>query len=226
MEAIILAGGFGSRLKSVVPDLPKPMAPVNGKPFLQILLETLAVKKFKRVLLSVHFMADTIKDYFGDNYLGMEIVYVYEVFPLGTGGAIRNALDQSQEDKIFVFNGDTYIDVDVDAMSELWEANHNPVLVGRSVQDASRYGALEVRDGYVYSFSEKETSGPGLINAGCYLLPKDILNSFELGVPFSFENEFLRVRMAEENFMLHEAQGYFIDIGIPEDYLLAQTTLS
>lgn len=226
MEAIILAGGFGRRLKSVVPDLPKPMAPVNGKPFLQILLETLAFKNFKRILLSVHFMADTIKDYFGDSFLGMEIVYVYETLPLGTGGAIRNAFDQSQEEKIFIFNGDTYIDVNVDAMCELWTECHNPVLVGIAVQEVSRYGALKVRDGYVYSFSEKGTSGPGLINAGCYLLPKDILNRFELGVPFSFENDFLRVSMAEESFMLHEAKGYFIDIGIPEDYLLAQTTLS
>ncbi len=113
MEAIVLAGGFGTRLRQVVPDLPKPMAPIAGRPFLEILLLSLYQKGFSRVVLSLGFMAEKIIAHFGDRYVGMDLVYAVEHHPLGTGGAIRVALAQCASDHVFVFNGDTYLDLEV-----------------------------------------------------------------------------------------------------------------
>lgn len=223
MEAIVLAGGFGTRLRSVVPDLPKPMAPVGGKPFLELLLQYYASQRFERILLSVHFMAEVIEAYFGDRYLGMELVYVRDAVPLGTGGAVRKAMAESREDFVFVFNGDTLIDIDTQRMLGLWSVERAPVLVGRMVDDVSRYGALTVEDGKVVAFREKQFSGRGLINAGCYLLPTNLLNEFAVGHAFSFESDFLKPRITEISCSFFQAHGRFIDIGIPEDYVKAQS---
>ena len=113
MEAILLAGGIGTRLRSVVPNLPKPMAPVAGRPFLEILLNSLAKKGFKRVVLSVGYMAEKVVSHFGYNFVGMELVYEIEETPLGTGGAVCKAIAQCNTDHVFVFNGDTYLDLEV-----------------------------------------------------------------------------------------------------------------
>jgi D-glycero-alpha-D-manno-heptose 1-phosphate guanylyltransferase len=226
MEAIILAGGFGNRLKSVVADLPKPMAPIGNKPFLQILLESLVKKKFDRVILSLHFMADVIQSYFGNCFLGMEITYVIEKSPLGTGGAIRKSLLECREEKVFIFNGDTYLDINVNELIKKWHVSSQPILVGRFVDDVSRYGALEILNGMVENFSEKNKRGNGFINAGCYLVPKNILNDFAINFPFSFEEDFLKKNIKEKTFLFYESKGYFIDIGIPKDYALAQNYLT
>ena len=113
MEAIVLAGGFGTRLKSVVFDLPKPMAPVAGKPFLERLLKSLAQKGFTRIVLALGYMAEKVIEHFGSRFEGMELVYEIESTPLGTGGAVRLALTQCLTDHVFVFNGDTYLDLEV-----------------------------------------------------------------------------------------------------------------
>jgi len=226
MEAIVLAGGFGTRLRQVVPDLPKPMASVAGRPFLEILLSMLARKGFKRVVLSLGFMAEKILSHFGDSYLGMKLVYEVELQPLGTGGAIRAALTHCVADHVFIFNGDTYLELEVDELECLWQARHHPVIVVREVPDTSRFGRVEMCDGRINAFLEKGVSGPGLINAGCYVLPKDALDNFPLGQLFSLETEFFinylqRIRF--DGFVTH---GCFIDIGVPNDYELAQTALA
>ena len=107
-EAIVLAGGFGTRLREVLPDLPKPMAPVAGRPFLEILLTSLADKGFSRVVLSLGYMADKIITYFGNSFTGLDLIYVVEDEPLGTGGAVRLALSQCLQDHIYILNGDTF----------------------------------------------------------------------------------------------------------------------
>ena len=226
MEAIILAGGFGTRLRQVVPDLPKPMAPVAGRPFLEILLFMLAQKGFTRVVLSLGFMSEKIIAHFGEQYLGLELVHEVELEPLGTGGAIRAALARCKADHVFVFNGDTYLDLEVGELESLWQSGHHPIIVVREVPYTARFGKVEMSGGRISAFLEKGMSGPGLINAGCYVLPKTALDDFPLGQPFSIETEFfieylLRIRF--DGFVTH---GRFIDIGVPNDYALAQRTLA
>jgi D-glycero-alpha-D-manno-heptose 1-phosphate guanylyltransferase len=226
MEGIVLAGGFGTRLREVVPDLPKPMAPIAGRPFLEILLSTLARKGFTRVVLSLGFMAEKIIVHFGESYAGMHLVYEVESRPLGTGGAIRAALTRCESDHVFIFNGDTYLDLEVDELESLWQARRHPVIVVREVSDTARFGRVEMSDGRINAFLEKGMSGAGLINAGCYVLPKGALDDFALRQPFSLETEFFFKYLQRIRFDGFVTHGQFIDIGVPDDYVLAQTALA
>lgn len=226
MEAIVLAGGFGTRLKQVVPDLPKPMAPIAGRPFLEILLTSLSRKGFTRVVLSLGFMSEKIIAHFGDSYRGMELAHEVESQPLGTGGAVRAALARCVSDHVFVFNGDTYLDLEVDDLERLWQTNRQPVIVVREVPDTTRFGRVEVCDGRINAFLEKGRSGPGLINAGCYVLPQHALDPFPLGQPFALETEFFIKHLKLIRFDAFVTHGRFIDIGVPDDYALAQTELA
>jgi D-glycero-alpha-D-manno-heptose 1-phosphate guanylyltransferase len=226
MEAIVLAGGFGTRLRQVVPDLPKPMASIAGRPFLEILLSVLASKSFTRVILSLGFMSEKIIEHFGSSYLGMELVYEVESKPLGTGGAIRAALTRCVSDHVYIFNGDTYLDLEVNVLENLWQMDRNPLIVVREVPDTGRFGRVELSNGKLSAFLEKGMSGPGLINAGCYVLPKDALDDFSLGQPFSLETEYFCKYLQRIRFDGFVTHGQFIDIGLPEDYALAQTALA
>jgi D-glycero-alpha-D-manno-heptose 1-phosphate guanylyltransferase len=226
MEAIVLAGGFGTRLRPLVSDLPKPMAPVAGRPFLEIVLGGLARNGFRRAVLSVGYLAEKIVEHFGGSFDGMSLVYEIEDTPLGTGGAVRAALEQCRGDHAFVFNGDTYLDLEVREAETLWHERGDPIIVARAVPDASRYGALLVEAGRVEGFLEKGSTARGLINAGCYVLPRDILDAYPLGLPFSLEADFLATAVRRRRFVVFETRGLFIDIGVPEDYRRAQTLLA
>lgn len=226
MEAIILAGGLGTRLREVVPELPKPMAHIAGRPFLEILLNSLAQKGFHRVILSLGHMADKVVAHFGTHFCGIELVYEIEKSPLGTGGALRSALLQATKDHIFVFNGDTYLDIEAEELENAWKKNHRPLIVACEVADTARYGSLNTKAGLVIGMTEKGQSGPGLINAGCYLIPTNILDAFTIGQNFSFETDFLKKTLGIKNFELFVTKGRFIDIGIPEDYARAQIELA
>lgn len=225
-EAIILAGGFGTRLRQVVPDLPKPMAPIAGRPFLGILLDSLARKGFGRVVLSLGFMADKIFNHFGDHYAGMELIHVVEDQPLGTGGAVRLAMSQCHENHVFVFNGDTFLDLEVDAVEQHWRRHRHAIIVGREVPDTVRYGRLLTSKGKVIGFTEKNVAGPGLINAGCYVFSRGQLDAFPLHAPFSLEANYLAKVVSETPIDVFVTAGQFIDIGVPEDFLRAQTELA
>jgi D-glycero-alpha-D-manno-heptose 1-phosphate guanylyltransferase len=226
MQAIVLAGGFGTRLRQVVSDVPKPMAPVAGRPFLEILLRSLADKGFERVILSVGFMAETISQYFGDQFKGMVLDYAVEDQPLGTGGGVRLAIAKVTSDHVFVFNGDTFLDLEVDHLEQEWLSNGRPMIVGRVVPDTARYGRLLAERRLATGFTEKGMSGPGLINAGCYVMRKGQLDSFSLGQAFSLETEFLIPAVARGEFDVFKTHGLFIDIGVPEDYARAQVELA
>ena len=226
MEAIVLAGGSGTRLRKVVPDVPKPMAPVAGRPFLEIILADLARKGFRRAVLSLGFLADKIQSYFGEEYAGIALVYVVENKPLGTGGGLRLAISACKNDHVFVFNGDTYLDLEVEAVEHQWLNHHRPLIVGCKVPDTTRYGRLMTRAGQVIGFSEKGVSGPGLINAGCYVFSQGQLDEFPLNTAFSLESDYLARMVMREPLDLFVTQGHFIDIGIPEDYARAQTELA
>jgi D-glycero-alpha-D-manno-heptose 1-phosphate guanylyltransferase len=226
MEAIVLAGGFGTRLRQVVADVPKPMAPVAGRPFLEILLSALARKGFRRAVLSLGHMADIVVGHFGDSFAGIELVYEIEPTPLGTGGAIRAAMAHCRSDHVFVFNGDTFLDLEADQVEAQWQAERRPIIVAREVPDTARYGRMQVEDGRVSGFLEKGVGGEGLINAGCYVFPRTLLDRFEPGQAFSLETSFLAPMAAEKCFDVFVTRGHFIDIGIPEDYARAQTELA
>lgn len=226
MEAIVLAGGFGTRLRQVVADVPKPMAPIAGRPFLEILLGSLAEKGVSRVVLSLGFMAEKISGHFGSRFSGLDITYVVEDTPLGTGGATRLAATACTQDHVFVFNGDTYLDLEVDLLERQWQAKRHPIVVGRQVPDTTRYGRLVVDGDRITSFAEKGIAGPGLINAGCYVLATDALAQFPLNQPFSIETHYLVPEVARATVEVFVTEGMFIDIGIPEDYALAQTLLA
>jgi D-glycero-alpha-D-manno-heptose 1-phosphate guanylyltransferase len=218
LEAIILAGGFGTRLKEVLPGLPKSMAPIHGKPFLAYLLDNLEKKGFKKVILSVGYMADKIIDHFGARYQELVLEYSIEKEALGTGGAARLALEKCSQDHVYVLNGDTYLDFEVYEIESLWLLNHEPIIVGVNVENTARYGSLEIVDGRVISFKEKAFIKSGPINAGCYIFKRTQLEDFAKKTRFSLERDFLMNKVTKENFYYFTSRGKFIDIGIPEDY--------
>ncbi|TCP10548.1 D-glycero-alpha-D-manno-heptose 1-phosphate guanylyltransferase [Crenobacter luteus] len=226
MEAIVLAGGRGTRLRTVVSDLPKPMAPVAGRPFLELLLRSLAAKEFSRVILSTGYMAEKISGYFGCCFAGIELDYSVESEPLGTGGAVSQAARLVREDHFFVFNGDTFLDLDARAVDAMWQRAREPVIVAREVEDTERYGRLEADQGHVVRFAEKDLAGPGLINAGCYVFHADQFAGVEPGARFSLETDFLAPLVERAAVALHVASGLFIDIGVPSDYARAQHLLA
>lgn len=226
MEAIVLAGGFGTRLRQVISDVPKPMAPVAGRPFLEILLTYLAKNGFQRVVLSLGHLADKVVSHFGNRYQDLELVYEIEDAPLGTGGAVRAALEHCRDDHVFVFNGDTFLDLEVPLVEALWKQNGFPVIVVREMQDTSRYGCLDVVDGRVVAFLGKGMAGPGSINAGCYVLPRHCLDDYNVGTPFSLEADYFACSVPQIQIDAFVTQGHFIDIGVPKDYDRAQIELT
>lgn len=220
MEAIILAGGFGTRLKSVINEIPKPMAPINNKPFLSYLLNYLQKNNISRVVLSVGYKGEMIQEFFGDSFGNLELVYSTEDEPLGTGGAIKKALSFCTQDKIFVVNGDTFFDVDL-RLIELKEKSKLTLSL-KQMENFDRYGCIKTNEiGYVTAFKEKEFTKKGNINAGVYLLSKDIFDKYALENKFSFES-FMQENLETLNIGSILFDNYFIDIGIPDDYRKAQ----
>lgn len=226
MEAVVLAGGFGTRLRQLVADVPKPMAPIAGHPFLEILLSSLATKKFDRIILSLGFQAEKVFSHFGNKYKGMDLVYEIESSPLGTGGAVRAALQHCYEDHTYIFNGDTFIDLEISQVEASWQQHCGTIIVAREVPDTSRFGRLDIVNGRVIGFKEKGLTGPGVINAGCYVLPRGCLSDYDVGKRFSFEADFFTSFVGRENVNVFITNGHFIDIGVPEDYFRAQTELA
>ena len=223
MQAIVLAGGLGTRLRSVVPDLPKPMAPVAGRPFLAWMLDRLVDAGFERAVLAVGYRHEAISEYFGQRYRGLALHYSVENAPLGTGGAMRLAAAQVTSMPVFVLNGDTYLELDYRAMLDAHqEVGALMSMAVCSMPDVSRYGALEIANGVVTGFQEKGRGGQGYINAGVYLLSAGIMERIPAGVPFSFEQELLVPALHEIRPAAMVAEGLFIDIGVPEDYDRAQ----
>ena len=223
MEAIVLAGGLGTRLRSVVSDVPKPMAPINDKPFLEYILEFLNNQNIKKVILSVGYKWEMIKDYFGDKYKDIELVYNIEKEQLGTGGAIKDSLRLTKSDKVYVLNGDTFFNIDLSKM----KLDNNLIEIAlKEMKDFDRYGVVEIDENrYIRNFKEKSYYNQGFINGGIYLIKKNIFEKFDLPKKFSFE------KFLENNFQNLKAKGkvfnsYFIDIGIPEDYEKAKRYFS
>jgi D-glycero-alpha-D-manno-heptose 1-phosphate guanylyltransferase len=227
MEAIILAGGLGTRLNSKLAKLPKSMAPIAGRPFLEILLDQLIGAGCTRVILSVGHLRHIILEAFRESYRGVPLKYVAEETPLGTGGAIRLALQYVQEPSVLVLNGDTYLDANFSAMLALHLCAGRPITMAiTQVEDMERYGGVVIDNEQVLAFIEKGRKGPGWINAGAYILSRNFPWPEHLPSQFSFETDVLAPflgRLCPTAFL---CDGYFLDIGIPEDLDRAQVELT
>ena len=222
LDAVILAGGLGTRLRSVVSELPKAMAPLGGKPFLEWVLRDLRRQGVQRVVLATGYKSSSIRSHFGACFEDLQLVYSEEQAPLGTGGALCAALDRVQTDAAFVLNGDTFLDVDLAAVEARWRSSGNPVIVVREVADTQRYGCVVLDEHHVIrGFGEKTGSGPGYISAGCYCFPRDMLAAWHGRGAFSLESDFIVPALQATRFEAWVAQGRFIDIGVPDDYARA-----
>lgn len=216
---IILAGGFGTRLSSIVKDVPKPMAPVNGKPFLHYIFESLQEEKIERAILSVGHLKEVIQEYFQNNYLGIEIEYAVEQEALGTGGGIKNAFEFIENDA-FVLNGDTFFDI---SLSKLKNDTADISIALKAMHNFDRYGTVETDDQKrITAFHEKKYCETGLINGGIYYFRKSLFEKIPTERKFSFEKDVLEKHLSDMNIQGIIFDNYFIDIGIPEDYQKAQ----
>ncbi len=227
-EAIVLAGGLGTRLQHVLPGIPKCMAPVNGKPFLTYVLDSLEIQKITNVVLSVGYRKDEIMNYFGSEYHSVSITYSIENEPLGTGGAIKFALDYCNNEDIFIVNGDTYFNPDLSSMADLHTISAADVTIAvKYLSDTERYGLVVTdHDGKIVEFREKaKLAGSGWINGGIYLVKNSIFNNFPQQ-KFSIENDFFKISCIKYNFQAFQTDAFFLDIGIPEDYKRAQILLA
>lgn len=224
-EAIILAGGFGTRLRAVVEDRPKSLAPINGRPFLEYLLDYLVRSGLERFVFSVGYRARQIEEHFGASYRGCPIRYALETEPLGTGGGILNALPLTTDETVLVTNGDSLFLADLAAQWKVHtECSAVATLALHPMRDFARYGRVEVAaNGRVLAFREKEAVAEGLINGGVYLLQRDAFARAGLAGAFSLEKDFFGALVAELPFYGMPDAAYFLDIGIPEDFARAQT---
>jgi len=227
MEAVILAGGLGTRLNSRLTGLPKPMAPIAGRPFLEILLDALVGAGCSRIILSVGHLREVIINHFGESYRGVPVRYVVEETPLGTGGAIRRALRETSEAAVFVLNGDTYLDVDYAQMHTAHAALGGTITIAVApVNEMVRYGGVAIDGDYVTGFIEKGRTGFGWINAGVYALDRDFPWPDNLPTRFSFETDVLAEYVTQLRPAVFRCRGQFLDIGTPEDLDRAQTELT
>jgi len=229
MQAVILAGGFGTRLSHVVKDVPKPMAPIAGVPFLEYLYRELTGQGFDDFVFLTGHMADVIENHFREYG---NVRFVHEDHPLGTGGALLNAWDLL-ESEFLLLNGDTFFDADFSLLYK-YKAQHikepSILMALRFSEDVGRYGFVEFDENYsVESFIEKgalpTTQADGFINAGAYLIDKEILNTLHEafhGEMLSLETDLFPLFIRNKSFRCLPLGGAFIDIGIPDDYKRAQ----
>ena len=228
IRAFVLCGGAGTRLRPVLADQPKSMAPVLGTPFLQLVLDRLRCQGVDDVILGTGYMAEKIENHFGGgNEFGIRLRYSREDEPLGTGGALKLA-EPLISDPVLVLNGDSYVEWNLSPILELFKAkNADLVVVLHAVDDVNRYGSVALdNDGRVTQFVEKgAAAGPGLINAGVYLLRKQIVRELPVGAAISLEKEVFP-RLLDRIVYGLISTGLFIDIGVPDDFKRAQTVLA
>ncbi len=229
LDSIILAGGLGTRLREVVPKLPKVLAPVNNKPFLDIILSSLSKWEcIEKVVIAAGYMADKIIERYKDtSRYNFKILFSVEDELLGTGGAIKKVIPQTQTDNVLVLNGDSYVETDLSVLSKKhMETSASMTIVLREVENASRYGMVKLNsDNRVVCFEEKTPElSRGLINAGVYLIKRDLFNDVKDNKVISLEKDLLPVFIKERVFGCISS-GKFIDIGIPETYKIADKYL-
>lgn len=220
---VILAGGMGTRLRSVCSDRPKVLARVKGRPFLSYLLDQISSAGVLKVILGTGYMSDMVEKNYGDTYKSLRLLYSREDKPLGTGGALRLALPLIESQYVLVMNGDSYVDVDLNSYFNWFIKKDQPVsILMCKVPNTVRYGTVRLGiNEDVISFKEKGFfKGPGWINAGVYLMKTALLKSIPTGRTFSLEQD-LFPSLAGKGLLGYQCKGRFIDIGTPESYATA-----
>jgi D-glycero-alpha-D-manno-heptose 1-phosphate guanylyltransferase len=226
MEAIILAGGIGTRLREVITDVPKPMAPVNGKPFIYYLFKWIKKYPVDKLVLSVGYKSDSIIEYFGSSIFNIPLEYVVEGKPLGTGGAVKYALQETKGRNILVLNGDTYFPIDLNKLFSFHNKRNSLFTVAlKQMQNFDRYGTVECKRDTILKFNEKKFCKDGLINGGIYLIDRQFIDSRKLPGEFSLEKEILEKEAGTSLIKGLVFDEPFIDIGIPEDYHRAELVM-
>jgi D-glycero-alpha-D-manno-heptose 1-phosphate guanylyltransferase len=228
MDCIILAGGFGTRLQDVVKEVPKPLAPINGKPFLVLLLQQLATfKHIKNVILALGYKAEAVIEYFEKHPPPIPLIYSLEKEPLGTGGCLLHAMEASVADEFLVMNGDSYLDFSFEGMQTHHRTKQADFTMAvLEVADGSRYGKVEFNEHFrIEGFKEKTGAvAPCWISAGIYLVKRNCLSSLACGKSFSLEKEGFS-SLLKKRMIAYPCQGTFIDIGTKESYSEAQKVL-
>ncbi len=227
MEAIILAGGLGTRLREKFPDLPKCLVTVAGKPFLFFIINQLRKQGIEKFIFSLGYKSSQILEYLENHFPSLDYCFTIEKEPLGTGGAIKLALSKSSYDNVIITNGDTIFKSSIGKLVETHIKNSSDcTILTKSMKNFDRYGKIEINNkNRITKFNEKGFYKNGLINAGTYLLNRYKFQNCNLPEIFSFEKDFLESRINSLNFYAAEGDGYFIDIGIPSDYEIANVEL-
>ena len=222
VEAIILAGGQGTRLLSVVSDVPKCMAPVAGKPFLHYLLSNLETAGFQHVILALGYKHEKIEMWLNDYKTSLKITSVAEDTPLGTGGAVKLAMSQATQTSVFVLNGDSYLELDYKALLKFHiEKKVSATIALKQMYHFDRFGKVEINSNdQIIRFREKQFCDSGFINGGVYVMNRMVLEKFP--DKFSLEKDFFEQEAKTGKLAGFQTTGYFIDIGIPDDYSRAQ----
>jgi D-glycero-alpha-D-manno-heptose 1-phosphate guanylyltransferase len=237
-QAIILAGGLGTRLRSSVCDLPKSMAPLNGNPFLFYLIKYFSLQGINKFIFSLGYKHDIIARYLdsfssswaesgkmgGGTGNSPVLQHLIEGEPLGTGGAIKLACAVAQEENVLVVNGDTLFKVDLTRISDFHSAMQaDCTLTLKPMQEMERYGVIELNgDLSIKDFKEKKRYQRGLINGGVYALNANRFLQEDLPSKFSFEKDYLEKYYGRRKMYGIVQDEYFIDIGVPDDYARAQ----
>jgi D-glycero-alpha-D-manno-heptose 1-phosphate guanylyltransferase len=227
-EAIILAGGLGTRLRDAVPDLPKCMAPVAGRPFLSFVIDSLRMEGIEHFIFSLGYKANLIERYLEEQYPTLDFVTVVEKEALGTGGAIQLACTEAASENVLIANGDTLFKIKLNELGRFHFSHKAECTIAlKPKENFDRYGAVELdNNGFIISFKEKQFYKSGLINGGIYLLNVPQFLQRSLPEKFSFEKDYLEVYAGKKILAGVKQDGYFIDIGIPEDFNKAQSELA
>ena len=222
---IILAGGLGTRLKSVLPDIPKCLAPINDKPFIGLLIYFLKNQGINKFIFSLGYKSELVIKYLDDNFKNINISYSIESEQLGTGGAIKLALSKATSEEVLVINGDTFFNNNLNLFYKSHQQNSsNFTLALTKVENNKRFGSVVLNDKKeVISFSEKNQNSSVLINAGQYIINKEKFMTYKTENKFSIELDFFQNNTIEKKIYGFEFTSDFIDIGIPEDLIRAQT---
>lgn len=221
MQAIILAGGFGTRLGSVVSDVPKAMASVAGRPFLAWLLDYAAAQGVTDAVLCVHHLHEAISGCFGERYGDMRLRYSIEDVPLGTGGAVKKALGMCAPSRpVAVMNGDSLVKLNYRRMLAF---HSGPLTIAvRTVADTSRYSTLRIERSLIRDFQPLGDDAPGQISAGFYIMSPTMFRGYDMPDVFSLEHDFFARHTPHMLPGAYDGVEYFIDIGVPDDYARAQ----
>jgi len=230
LEGIVLAGGLGTRLRTVLPDVPKCLAPIAGEPFLSYLFTYLARQGLRRLILALGYKADTIQTWVQNRSWPFEVQFAIETASLGTGGAIQNAWPFTTTPHVLVVNGDTFCPASLpDFYQAHLQKKADISLISVPVSPAHRYGMLNISsEGWVQTFEEKQPRPIGWINAGLYLLSRTWWEKQSFPTTFSWEAYLQNALLSPQPPRIYAHQlpdTPFIDIGIPEDYERAQTYL-